>query len=192
LRIERRKDYSKSECKVQIDTKLQHEDSGSYAKFFKNETKTAAYLGFVDLAEFRKFRFCTPVLEAYLVFHENCQNRTPKSAIQLLRDIGHIDGEFGTSLDTLLQKYPIIDETKDRGNRKQNTKNRDNIYAGIIYHLTHKLEAFAQNADPQALYDQAVSDGTSITVLRGLNIETRQREGALQQLVVGASPPQEP
>ena len=57
---------------VQIDLKINSDNAkSSYNnKFWKNEPKAAAYLGYSDVREFRKFRFSWLVLEWYILYME--------------------------------------------------------------------------------------------------------------------------
>lgn len=113
---------------------------GSYAKFYKNERKTASYLGYTDVAEYRKFRFIAPVLDSYTVLHIWCQQRKAKVPLQLLRDLRDPEAVFGADHATLIQMYPVAAENGDRAARIQSNLNRDYIYAGVLYHLNAAIE----------------------------------------------------
>lgn len=123
-----------------INKKISRESSSTFATFAKNEPKVAAYLGYSDLCEFRKFRFCGPVLHWYTVFSKNINNRPSSYAFQLLCDLSAISDKFGSDAETLLQKYPIVPNTTNRVERQQNKGNYDYIYAGIIFHLANDIE----------------------------------------------------
>lgn len=106
----------------------------TYAKFYKNELMTAAYLGYSDVGIFRAFRFQPVVLLWFLLYHEACQNRMATVALQLIRDIEDLETTFPKDIDALLKMYPIVAGTTREAQRASNS-NRDYIYAAVLLHL---------------------------------------------------------
>ena len=105
----------------------------------KNETKTAAYLGYGDVAEFRRFKLCPVVLAWYIQFHENCQGLVVRGALQLIRDIENPDVAFPREKEKWDTMYPIS-EDPSRETRKRNNDNRIYRYAIILFRLCQDLE----------------------------------------------------
>ena len=52
-------------AKIFIDMPMNEEKLDGYLKDYKNEAKTAAYLGYTNLADFRKFQFSDMVVESF-------------------------------------------------------------------------------------------------------------------------------
>ena len=120
------------------------EDADSFVKFFKNESKTAAYLGYSDVTEYQKFRFSEPVLYTLIHLSEHCKNQNPKVPLSLIRDIKDRQVSFSDTIEALLAKYLII-ISSDWIIRKQTNMNWDYIYAGILYHLMEVIEVTASD-----------------------------------------------
>ena len=118
---------------------MTNENLDTHAKFFKNEPKTAPYLGYSDVAEYRKFRFSNVVLEWYIPYHQNCQQRSVKTPLALLRNLPDLSDAFPADLGQLLSKYPIADQD-DRANRRQNNDSRDYLYAAILFRLAEAID----------------------------------------------------
>ncbi len=134
-----------------MDAKMTATDINTHFKHYKNEPKIAAYLGYTDVMEFRKFRFSAIVLEWYLCYHKYCQARSIKIPLALLRDLPDLPSAFPKSTKDLLNYYPIV-EPETRDNRKDNTQNRDYIYAGILYNLANLID----QARASYVFDPAV------------------------------------
>ena len=61
-----------------MDEKMSPDSIEKHSRFWKTEPKTAAYLGYDDLAEFRAFRFHPVVLKWYLVYAKRSSEVTKK------------------------------------------------------------------------------------------------------------------
>ena len=154
----------------------------TWPNFWRIEPKVAAYLGYHDLGEFRKFRFSTPVLKWYMVFHRFCRKRLFKNALKQLRDMENLNEAFPVQPEHLLEKYPVISlETRD--NKEMNNDFRDYIYAGLIYRLTCEIESLStppiQPLDPRVhrdfsyQFEKMINDEGSISDFRmpSFNVE---------------------
>lgn len=127
---------TRKQAATSIDTPMTHDNAGSYAIFFKNEPKTAAYLGYTDIAEFRKFRFSGPVVEAFLLFQEHCQNRTPRTPLRMIECSSNCEDNFPADPNAMLAKYLPDADANPRSHAF-----RDSIYATVIYRLAETIEA---------------------------------------------------
>ena len=125
---------------------------GSYAKFFKNESKTVAYLGYNNIGSFRRLHFHPVCLYWYVAFDTYCGGRKVKTPMSILKN--RLDLlYFGKNLQDLLKIYPMtFTKQKSREQSSMNNGNSDHIYAGILHlvnmntdnstHQTHVLQAF--------------------------------------------------
>ena len=111
-----------------MNKKIKNEEPIIYANnnFWKNKSKAAAYLGYNDLADFRKFNFHYVVLEWYFVFMEHCQKLRPKVPLQLIKNVINVNEFFPKDTDALTTKYPV---------EKRYKTNLDYIYATVIFRL---------------------------------------------------------
>jgi hypothetical protein len=70
--------------------------STTFQEFHKVETRVAAYLGYNDIAEYRKFRFSTPVLRSYnLLAHYKVLSQHSRRPFSILKDVVDLDEAFG-------------------------------------------------------------------------------------------------
>lgn len=69
---------------------------------WRNEPKSAAYLKFSELADFRKFRFHYVALNWYFVYMDYSQSQRPEVSLQLIKDIADVDEFFPANIDTLI------------------------------------------------------------------------------------------
>ncbi len=122
-----------------IDNKMSEIDMNIYAKFYKNEFKTAAYLKFKNVTKYKKFRFNIVVLIWFLRYYKYSQSRNVKISLALLRDLSDLNFIFSFNFEDLLLKY-FIAEKKDRFNQKANNAHRNYIYVEILYHLVKKIK----------------------------------------------------
>lgn len=140
-------------------------DPDSYAKFYKNEPMTAAYLGYNNVGDFRRLRFHPITLYWYASFHLICSGRGAKIAMTILRD-RRDRSCLGGNLPELLSNFPIATEVLSREQKTIDNGNRDHVYAGIFYHTSVHLDRAyiyagilyhmansIENLDPPAGYD---------------------------------------
>ena len=117
---------------------MKSNNAESYTEFFKNEPKTAAYLGYTDIAEFCKFRFSDPVIEAFLLHQEYCQNWTAKTSLQMIECSSNFKDEFSADIKVMLAKY-----LSDPDVNIWSQTFCDSIYITVIYRLTETIEAMS-------------------------------------------------
>ncbi len=121
-----------------------------YAKFYKNESKTAAYLDYITIEDFRKLRFHSTSLFWYIALHERCKARESKTSLSILR---HANSTmFESNLNELIVKYPMRDETEDRLIRHANNVHKDHIYAEILWHFARELENLPKFIKDEIIY----------------------------------------
>ena len=114
------------------EDKMIRNDTASYARFWKSEPKSAAYLGYKDIGVFRMFRFHHVVLKWFLVFYENLQKANVKVPLSLLKDISDTNKYFPNNIPTLLTKYPTGDDL----DKETVEMNKNYLYASVLMHLT--------------------------------------------------------
>jgi hypothetical protein len=124
---------------------------------YKTEAVTAAYLGYQDIADFRRFRFSTPVLSAFNTLQQYvCDDegktrasRPSSSAYAMLQDATSDDktnlSALRTSMQELLTKY-----ASDPNHISLN--DRDFILAGVIFHLSNTIDASANISEDSPLF----------------------------------------
>ena len=122
-----------------LNQKMENGKLDTYAKFFKNEPKTAAYLGYHEVGAFRKFCFSGTVLEWFLMLQQHCQNLNPKVPIQVVSDITNHVETFGTNAQESVDKYPLTN-IQNRTSRQEFKHHREWIHAGVLYHLMVAIE----------------------------------------------------
>ncbi|KAL8841352.1 MAG: hypothetical protein Q9170_000983 [Blastenia crenularia] len=121
----------------------------SFLSCFNSEPKCAAYLGFADLGEWRKFEFSFHVLEYYLVWGKYCIGKPAIIALELIRDLVHDPAEcFPADLQDAVKKYgPEValsnPEAAARLQAMERESNTHYLMATIIYRLTEYLEAYS-------------------------------------------------
>ena len=62
-------------------------DITSFLSCYDSEPKVAAYLGYRDMAEFRKYLFSFHVVDFFNVYSAYCSGRSGKVALELIRDL---------------------------------------------------------------------------------------------------------
>lgn len=124
------------------NAKMRNDDIDFYARFFKIEFLTAFYLNYKNIAEFRKFKFSSIVLEWYLYYAESCIVKNSKIAFELLRNLFDIETVFSEITDELRIRYSISDVSEKKSNNKTIT-NQDYRYADLLYDLTQDIEHFS-------------------------------------------------
>ena len=107
-------------------------------KFFANEPKTAAYLGYHTIGAYRRFRFHPLCLQHYAYFKPYCAGRPAKNAFFLLNSITDVS-EYGEDVEDLITKYPLVEELI-KEDKTLNNERQDIIFAGILYHMAEALK----------------------------------------------------
>jgi hypothetical protein len=67
----------------------------------------------------------------------------------LLRDTD--EKLFGSNLEELLKRYPILKDHEHRFANNLNNLNRDHIYAEILYHLSQDLNNLRRFSDEESV-----------------------------------------
>jgi hypothetical protein len=125
--------------------KLDPELHQEFRKLWRdNEKYTASYLGYNNLADFRRLRTSVPVLKAFMVIDAYVIGSATayKKAFEILlnHDRGFDVQEFGRDLPHLLQMYPQQTLT--------HSINAAHLFAGTLFHLGHMIEAVDQSGQP--------------------------------------------
>lgn len=137
------------------DAKGDPADVKSFLDVHASEPRCAAYLGYKDLAEFRKFLVSHHFLTFYLFYVDNVASkmasRSSKVALEILRDLRDTDINFPADLNHAIAKYPIVSVAKgkhasrddqERAKQKQNEKNANYILATILYRAAEYFAYF--------------------------------------------------
>ncbi|KAH0288529.1 hypothetical protein M436DRAFT_60590 [Aureobasidium namibiae CBS 147.97] len=123
----------------------------SFANFFENENKTAAYLGFSHTSDLRRIAVSFPVLRAYIKFEPISSNARSHDSLALLAD----GVDQYTNVEEPEQKWPLV--AGDRSERH----NKACRIAAVLVDLKNGLEGLC---DPllsdrnQELQDAAHKD----------------------------------
>lgn len=102
-----------------------HSENVRVPTFIRNEPKVAAYLGFTNVGDFRKYRFSWPILKWYLVFQQHCPLSKDRDASM-----------FANNAEDLVALYSV--ETATR--RSETRHSKTYIHAGILFHMRRDLE----------------------------------------------------
>ncbi|KAL8836085.1 MAG: hypothetical protein Q9176_006543 [Flavoplaca citrina] len=121
----------------------------SFLSTFLTEPTCAAYLGYNNIGEFRKFLFSFHVLEFYNVWHKYCRGeKTITVALELIRDLRDREPEerFPADFATLTSKYgpsaALSNPQADRKFQEQERENRSHyMMATLIFRLTERLQS---------------------------------------------------
>ncbi|KAI9790557.1 MAG: hypothetical protein M1816_005064 [Peltula sp. TS41687] len=130
--------------KAQINQKGEPSRPGSFLKCWDNEIKTAAYLQYKDLSDFRKFRLSFYVLEFFPTWFKYCAGKKSDAALALVRDLSDEDSHFPADLKTAEAKYPLVSVSTrlslTSAQKKANKSSSEYIYATILYRLAEMIE----------------------------------------------------
>jgi hypothetical protein len=98
----------------------------SFASFYENENKTAAYLGFEHTSALRRLAVSYPVLDAFIAFDPISSNARVHSSLALLAD----DEKEFTDVQEPEKKWPI--ETNDKGSLYSSYKKAARIASILV------------------------------------------------------------
>ncbi|MCJ1261134.1 hypothetical protein MMC22_000998 [Lobaria immixta] len=103
-------------AKKTVNQPLKTGEFTNHAQLWKNESTSAAYLGYTDVADYRIFRFHWIVFTWFLVHATNCQGTRSDNGLCLIKDVGDNRELFPEDIDELLGKYLTSDNSnKDIG-----------------------------------------------------------------------------
>lgn len=141
---------------VSMDVKMKEGDAFGHANsgFWRNEAKAAAYLGFSDVSDFRRFRFHHVVLKWYHVHADNSQKRRSAAPLRLIRDINDVDQFFPADIDQLTEKH-LINATQDNETR---SNNQDHIYATVLFRLSEDIAAMSVSPRTNTMQQEKASN----------------------------------
>lgn len=122
--------------KPNTDTKGDPSNTKSFLAAFKTEPKCAAYLGYTDIAEYRKFQLSDVLIESYLLYEKHCTGVSSKVALELLSD-ERTKRSLGDPSQTLAD-HPLDQRGKDKKN--ENERNVNYVLASIILNLTENIK----------------------------------------------------
>jgi hypothetical protein len=112
-------------------------DSNFHVKFFRNEFKIVAYLEYIIVKDFRKLRFHFSSLFWYLTLVKHCKVKDSKISFNILQT--NVE-QFDETLNVLIIKYFILNESEDRFAKTINNLYRDHIYVDILVLFDKNLE----------------------------------------------------
>ena len=112
---------------------------------YKSEPKCAAYLGYTDVGEFRKFEFSFLVLEFYNTWGKHCSGKSSNVPLELVRDLQNPDVDFPEDPLDAARKYgpdvALKNPTATVAHRNTERDNNANyLMASLIYRLAQRLE----------------------------------------------------
>ena len=120
------------------DTKGDPANPKSFIEAWKSEPKLAAYTGYHDLADLRKFQLSDIFVNIYLQYRKHVPSVSAKVALELLTD-ERTRGQV-SDLNEALKTYPLTENQKERSAKSQNTKNQGYVLAAILHALASTIE----------------------------------------------------
>jgi hypothetical protein len=137
--------------------------SATFVVFYKVDTRTTAYLGYTDIAEYRKFRFSTPILQSYnLLVRYNVLGQHSRHVFSVLKDVVDPNEAFGTNIEELEAKYT--------SNHKMTPNDRDYFFAGVVFHLANELDAESVANPSHPLYQTDKDTQNQFEAVSGFSI----------------------
>lgn len=111
----------------------------------KSEPKCAAYLGYTDVGEFRKFEFSFLVLDFYNTWGKHCSGKSSIVPLELVRDLQTPDQDFPEDPIDAAEKFgPDVALKNPSATIAHRNTERDNnanyLMASLIYWLAQRLE----------------------------------------------------
>ena len=110
------------------DAKDDSSDVKSFLDAHVSEPKTAAYVGYQDLAEYRKFLISHCFIPYHLAYAQDFAvksgSKSPKTALELLRDLRQPDIDFPADFQIALDKYPVCSTIKTKGANKDQLQSK--------------------------------------------------------------------
>lgn len=100
------------------------------------ECMSAGYLGYADVADFRKFRFHWVVLTWFLVYAPTCQGTRAENAMSLIKEIEESAKDFPEDIGELKKKYPTTEDIE----KVTRQRNVEYIYAAVLLYLANAIE----------------------------------------------------
>jgi hypothetical protein len=131
FKIKKTRKISKTKNKKMIN------DSNFHVKFFRNEFKIVAYLKYIIVKNFRKLRFHFSSLFWYLTLIKYCKVRNFKILFNILQT--NVE-KFDETLNVLIIKYFILNESKNRFAKTINNLHRNHIYVDIFVKFNKDLK----------------------------------------------------
>lgn len=116
-------------------------DIATFLSCYDSEPRVAAYLGYRDVAEYRKCIFSFHVIEYFNVYFKHCTGRTGKVALELIRDLPNLESLLPNTLAEAVTKYTVPSKATSAEQRKlEDGTNVNYPMATILYRLAHTLK----------------------------------------------------
>jgi len=143
------------------------EDLSSFLNCYLDEAKTAAYLRFSNLGDFRRMKLSYPVIKAFLQLRKD-RFGWAKKVLEKIRETTHLDEEFLPGVDPVI-RYPVKEGTlEDESERQNNEHNKTMQFTMVIAELVRTLQAWehinlAEKKVQQATIVQEFQAATGLT-----------------------------
>ena len=116
----------------------------SFLVCYRSEPKCAAYLGYTDLGEFRKFEFSFIVLEYFNIWGRYCTGKSSTVPRELVRDIQNPDEGFPQDTLEAARRYgpdaPLKNPTATPAlQQRERETNANYLMATLIYRLAQQM-----------------------------------------------------
>lgn len=117
-----------------------------FIKCHDSEPKCAAYVGFTDLGQFRKFQFSYIVLEVFKLWEKYCmQGKSSNIPLQLIKDLQNPNEVFPEDLSDAVKRYGpnavlMNPNAKESLQQRERDNNLSYLKATLIYRLTNRIE----------------------------------------------------
>ena len=144
--------------KANTSTKGDRSAISSFLSCYDSEPKVAAYLGYRDLADFRKCQMSFHVIDYFNVYAKHCSGRNARVALELLRDIYNIESQLPQDLSEVIKTYtaPPTATAIDQQKLEVDT-NLNYLMAALLYRLAETLKSSPSYTDAELAQRQAAA-----------------------------------
>ena len=155
------------QTKATSESKGVAEEHSSFLNCYLDEAKTAAYLRFSNLGDFRRMKLSYPVIQAFLQLRKN-RFGWAKKVLQNIRDTKSLGEEFPPGVDPAAH-YPVDEGTlEDESECQTNEHNKTMQCTMVIVELVRSLQAWdhvklAEKKVQQATIVQQFETATGLT-----------------------------
>lgn len=83
-------------------------DIATFLSCYDPEPGVAAYLGYRDVAEYRKCIFSFHVIDYFDIYFKHCIGRSGKVALELIRDFPNLESLLSNTLSGAVTQYAVL------------------------------------------------------------------------------------
>ena len=114
----------------------------SFVSLYDAEPENAAYLGYQDLGEYRKFQMSFHVIEYFQVYTKHCSSTSARVALELIRDVPNIQSQLPQDLSEAVKAYTAPTTSTDVKVQKfEAVTNLSYLMATLLYRLAETIQS---------------------------------------------------